>query len=104
MQRGKIIFYNESDGKGLIAAADGQQYLFDISEWRSGFAPRLNQAVDLEPQGNRACAVVLVTAMTLLRESVLRTCRRLGSGFGFGRGPPREVPDIKPEPADKPEE
>ena len=104
MQRGKIIFYNESDGRGLISTANGQQYLFEISEWRSGFAPRVNQAVDLEPHDNRAHAVVLVTGMTLLHESVLRTCRYLCGGLWFGREPPPEAPDTTPKSTNKPEE
>ncbi len=104
MRRGKIIFYNESDGRGLIAAADGQQYSFEISAWRSGFAPRVNQVVDLETQGSRAGAVALVPAMTVLRESLLRFCGRIGGGFGFGRGPPPEMPGTTPKPIDNPEE
>lgn len=102
--RGRIIHYSPNDGKGLIAAADGQQYPLEISQWRSGLAPRVNQVVDLEPHGNRARAVALVPATTLLRESLQRTCRRIGNWFGFGQGPPTRTPDTTPPPTDKSEE
>lgn len=47
LNQGKIIFYNGNTGEGLISC-DGQQYEFNIKQWRSDSAPSLNQTVKFE--------------------------------------------------------
>ena len=63
--RGTIVHYNATEGRGLIAARDGRQYLFQIGLWRSGIAPVVNQVVEMEADGLRATAVTLVPARVL---------------------------------------
>lgn len=91
--RGTIVHYNANDGHGLIAARDGRQYPFQIGLWRSGIAPKVNQAVALEADGLRVTAVSLVPAGVLLRERTQRLLARLGlvaRPCGHGTGKPDE--------------
>ncbi|TJZ73200.1 hypothetical protein [Chitiniphilus eburneus] len=53
---GKIIHYNQNDGKGIVNA-DGQTYPFDVSLWRGSESPRLNGPVRLEMGGDGVLAV-----------------------------------------------
>lgn len=47
MKTGKIIHYNQNEGKGIINA-DGQPHEFHIQQWRGNEAPRLNASVRIE--------------------------------------------------------
>ena len=76
--RGTIVHYNATEGRGLIAARDGRQYLFQIGLWRSGIALVVNQVVEMEADGLRATAVTLVPARVLLREKARHLLARLG--------------------------
>ena len=84
--RGTIVHYNATDGHGLIAARNGQQYPFAIGAWRSGIAPRVNQAVELDVGQLMATAVTLVPGHVLLKERLHRLLARLG--FPWHSNPP----------------
>lgn len=76
--RGTIIHYNPIEGHGLIATQDGYQYPFAIGSWRSGTAPKVNQAVELQAVGSQATAVTLVPGRVLLMEKASHFLDRLG--------------------------
>lgn len=87
--RGRIIHYNSLDGKGLIAS--GQlQFPFEISQWRIGVAPAVNQCVEIDVDGNRARGVVLVSRSALLRKAARHWIALVGNAFRFKRGPPAQ--------------
>lgn len=66
--RGKIIHYNATDGRGLVAT-DERQLAFDIGQWRSELAPAINQTVEfvLDDQQHLA-SLKLVDAQTMAKE------------------------------------
>lgn len=70
--RGTIIHYNANDGRGLVAARDGEQYPFGIAAWRSGISPRPDQVVELVVEGRQATAVSLVPRAARFAEAVRR--------------------------------
>lgn len=60
--RGKIIFYNQNEGKGIIVS-EGVQYPFSILSWVSDTAPNPNTSVDFElDESNSILSVGLPTA------------------------------------------
>ena len=89
--RGKIIHYNASDGKGLVAAA-GQQFAFQIGQWRSDSAPAVNQTVELEfGEDGTLQSLAKVADEILLREKASELAGRLG---GVARS--RPTPLVRP--------
>ena len=78
--RGRIIHYNSGDGKGLAAAND-QQYPFDISQWRSESAPAVNQVIELQLADGWVSSLRRIPDDVLLKEKASEMAGRLG-GLG----------------------
>jgi hypothetical protein len=76
--RGRIVFYNALDGKGLIAA-DQQQYPFEIAQWQSDTAPALNVVVEFEVENDRPIRVRRVSEDVLLREKGKELAGKVGA-------------------------
>jgi hypothetical protein len=76
--RGRIVFYNALDGKGLIAA-DHEQYPFEIAQWQSDTAPGLNGVVEFEVEHDRPIRVRRVREDVLLREKGKELASRVGA-------------------------
>ncbi|MGY0612704.1 MULTISPECIES: hypothetical protein [unclassified Luteimonas] len=76
--RGKIIHYNGSDGRGLIAA-DNRQLPFEIGHWRSDIAPTVNQVVDIALAGDDLESVARVPEDVLIKERAGQLASKLGS-------------------------
>lgn len=84
--RGKIIHYNASDGKGLVAAT-GQQFAFQIGQWRSDSAPAVNQTVELQfGEDGTLQSLAKVGDEVLLREKASELAGRLGGVGGAALG------------------
>ena len=84
--RGKIIHYNASDGKGLVAAT-GQQFAFQIGQWRSDSAPAVNQTVELQfGEDGTLQSLAKVSDETLLKEKASELAGKLGSVGGAALG------------------
>lgn len=79
--RGRIIHYNGSDGKGLIAA-DNRQLPFEITHWRSDTAPAVNLVVELTMAGDALESVTRVPDEVLLREKAGQFASKLGTAGG----------------------
>ena len=79
--RGKIIHYNGSEGRGLIAA-DSRQFPFEIGNWRSDTAPTVNQTVDLVLTGDNVDAVTRVSDEVILKEKAGQLASKLGTAGG----------------------
>jgi hypothetical protein len=77
--RARIIHYNDLQGRGVLASANGTQFDFDIRMWRSDRAPATNAAVRLSITDGLLTGVMLDDAPSLL-------ARILG---GLGRREPR---------------
>lgn len=75
--RGRIIHYNSADGRGLISA-DGRQFPFEISHWRSELAPATNSVVEVELDGEMASSVSRVSDDVILREKAGELAGRIG--------------------------
>lgn len=60
MQRGKVIHYNQTEGKGTVML-DGQQYAFSVQQWQGNEAPAINRAAKLDrpAAATGACAPLL---------------------------------------------
>ncbi|MGH8053736.1 MAG: hypothetical protein ACREP4_07435 [Stenotrophomonas sp.] len=67
--QGRIIHYNDVEGKGLIATPL-RQWLFHIGQWRSDVAPSPNQRVRLLLQDDRLLGVERVSSFDLFRSFV----------------------------------
>lgn len=65
--RAKIIQYNPAEGAG-IAVAEGQQYEFNIRQWRSNAAPATGQTTEITLEDGAVTAVTLVSTEVLARE------------------------------------
>ena len=88
--RGKILQYNGNDGSGLIAA-DGQQYPFAITMWKSDTAPMVGKTVDVIVTDGKLQSVSLVGDDVLMREKTAELTGKLGSfvgelGSGLAKG------------------
>lgn len=79
--RGRIIHYNGSDGRGLIATAD-RQIPFEIAQWRSDTAPVVNQIVEIQLSGDALASVSRVPDDVLLKEKAGQLASKLGSAGG----------------------
>lgn len=79
--RGRIIHYNGSDGRGLLAAAD-RQLPFEIAQWRSDTAPAVNATVELAMDGDTLVGVTRVPEDVLLKEKAGQIASRLGAAGG----------------------
>lgn len=79
--RGKIIHYNSSDGRGLVAAAD-RQLPFEIAQWRSDVAPAVNQVVDVVLSGDTLASLARISEDVLLKEKAGQLANALGSAGG----------------------
>jgi len=79
--RGRIIHYNGSDGRGLLAAAD-RQLPFEIAQWRSDTAPAVNATVELAMDGDTLVGVTRVPDDVLLKEKAGQIASRLGAAGG----------------------
>lgn len=79
--RGKIIHYNGSEGRGLIAA-DSRQFPFEIGHWRSDTAPTVNQTVDLVLSGDNVDAVTRMPDEVILKEKACQLASKLGTAGG----------------------
>ncbi len=79
--RGRIIHYNNNDGKGLISAGE-RQFAFDISQWRSDSAPTVNQTVELGIADDHLQSVTRITDDVLLKEKASVLAGKLGSAGG----------------------
>lgn len=79
--RGRIIHYNSNDGKGLIAAGEGQ-FAFEIGQWRSDSAPTVNQTVELGMANDHLESVTRITDDVLLKEKASELAGKLGSAGG----------------------
>lgn len=79
--RGRIIHYNGTDGRGLIAA-DGRQLPFEISHWRSETAPAVNLAVTMTLAGDVLESVARVPDDVLLKEKASDLAGKLGAAGG----------------------
>lgn len=75
--RGRIVHYNNTEGKGLIAAAN-RQYPFEISQWQSEIAPAVNAVVELDIDGERPSAVRRVSDDVLVKEKASELAGKLG--------------------------
>lgn len=76
--RGRIIHYNTSDGKGLIAAGP-HQHAFEIAQWRSESAPAVNQTVAMVFEDERLASVVRVAEDVLIKEKAGAIAGRIGT-------------------------
>ncbi|HEV8149132.1 MAG TPA: hypothetical protein VGP61_03010 [Gemmatimonadales bacterium] len=79
--RGRILQYNGSDGSGVITA-DGQQYKFTITAWKSATAPAVGKTVELVTVGDQVQSVTLVGDDVLLREKTAELTGKLGGLVG----------------------
>ena len=79
--RGRILQYNGTDGSGLIVA-DGQQYPFQISMWKSDTAPMVGKTVEVVLADGRPQTVTLVGDDVLMREKTAELTGKLGSFVG----------------------
>ncbi len=79
--RGRIIHYNASDGKGLIAANE-RQFAFDIGQWRSDSAPAVNQTVELNLVEDTLQSLARVSDEVLLKEKASELAGKLGGVGG----------------------
>lgn len=79
--RGRIIHYNDNEGRGLIAT-DNRQLPFEIGHWRSDTAPAVNATVDLVLAGDAVEAVTRVSDDVLLKEKAGALASRLGTAGG----------------------
>lgn len=88
--RGRILQYNGNDGSGLISA-DGQQYPFVITMWKSDIAPLVGKTVEVIVADGQTQAVTLVGDDVLMREKTAELTGKLGSivgeiGSGIAKG------------------
>jgi hypothetical protein len=88
--RGKILQYNGNDGSGLIAA-DGQQYPFAITMWKSATAPMVGKTVEVLVTDGKLESVTLVGDDVIMREKTAELTGKLGSfvgelGSGLAKG------------------
>ncbi len=60
--KGKILDYNIQDSSGVISGEDGKRYAFSNSEWKNNVAPKSNQSVDFEVEGDTAKSIYLVSS------------------------------------------
>lgn len=88
--RGKIIHYNGSDGRGLIAA-DDRQVPFEIAQWRSDTAPGVNQVVEVSLADGALEAVFRVPDETILKEKASQFASKLGTAGGVAMQTLREA-------------
>lgn len=79
--RGRIIHYNGSDGRGLVAAGS-RQFPFEIAHWRSDTAPTVNQVVDMALAGDLVDSLTRVPEDVLLKEKAGQLANRLGTAGG----------------------
>lgn len=79
--RGRIIHYNGSDGRGLVAAAN-RQLPFEIAHWRSDTAPTVNQVVEVALAGDTVESLGRVPDDVLLKEKASHLANRLGTAGG----------------------
>lgn len=79
--RGKILQYNGNDGSGLISA-DGQQYSFAITMWKSDTAPAVGKTVEVTLADGKVASVTLVGDDVLMREKTAELTGKLGSFVG----------------------
>jgi hypothetical protein len=79
--RGRILQYNGNDGTGLISA-DGQQYPFQISMWKSDTPPAVGKTVEVVLAEGRPQSVSLVADDVLMREKTAELTGKLGSFVG----------------------
>jgi hypothetical protein len=77
--RGKIIHYNANDGRGLIAADGGQQYPFEVAQWRSDVAPAVNQTVEFGIADGGLAQVERVGEDVLLKEKASALAGKFGT-------------------------
>jgi len=86
--RGRIIHYNATEGKGLVATAD-RQFPFEIGHWRTDVAPTTNTVVELQFEDERVASVRRVSDDVLLREKASELASRLGAlGVHAAEGEP----------------
>lgn len=79
--RGRILQYNGTDGSGLVTA-DGQQYPFLITMWKSDAAPVVGKTVELVVADGRTQSVTLVGDDVLMREKTAEFTGKLGNIVG----------------------
>lgn len=88
--RGKILQYNGNDGSGLVSA-DGQQYAFQITMWKSDSAPAVGKTVELVLLDGKPQSLSLVSDDVLMREKTAELTGKLGGfvselGSGLAKG------------------
>jgi uncharacterized membrane protein YhaH (DUF805 family) len=59
VMKGKILDYSIQESSGLISGEDGNRYKFSNSEWKADKAPKVNQKVDFEADGDEAKGIYL---------------------------------------------
>ncbi len=79
--RGKILQYNGNDGQGIIMA-EGQQYQFAITMWKSETAPLVGKTVEIVLADGRVQSVTLVGDDVLMREKTAELTGKLGNIVG----------------------
>ncbi|HWR96291.1 MAG TPA: hypothetical protein VN248_06145 [Arenimonas sp.] len=83
--RGKIIHYNPNEAKGLISA-EGKQYAFNITHWRSDSAPTVNTVVDFEVTEDTVSEVRNVPDDVLMKEKAAEFAGKLSAIGGKALG------------------
>lgn len=81
VMRGAIIQYNYQEGTGLIIA-EGQQFEFNIKQWRGSSAPEINKIVQLDVQENQLNFITPIPEDVLLKEKAEKIKANLGLKAG----------------------
>ncbi len=78
MQRGKIIHYNQNEGKGIINA-NGSTHEFHIGLWRGNEAPKLNGVVEIDIIDTALSGVLPVSETQLAQEKAAEIKSQMGA-------------------------
>jgi uncharacterized membrane protein len=81
MARGKIIFYNAAEGRG-IANNGSAQVPFEIGQWRGSEAPRLNQVVEVAEGPAGTLYLTPVDEAAFFAEKAGESMKGLGEAAG----------------------
>ena len=76
VSRGKIIFYNATEGRGVASHGSGQ-VTFEISQWGGSDAPRLNQVVDVIEESTGTVRLIPVDESAVFAEKAGESLKSL---------------------------
>lgn len=81
MARGKVLFYNATEGRG-IASHGSEQVPFEVTQWGGSDVPRLNQVVEVAEGPGGAVRLVPVDEVTVFTAKAGETFKGLSEAAG----------------------